>query len=112
MAGMTFKRAYWLTFILLTMSVMLGASTVSPSDPLEQVGSFPRGIEFDYVSWTLNSLGVKLSELALGTANYLPLEEQSNTVLAALDLIRQINQVEAQFNDIYADPNINGPETD
>ncbi|OGO62433.1 MAG: hypothetical protein A2032_03750 [Chloroflexi bacterium RBG_19FT_COMBO_49_13] len=111
MAGMTFKRAYWLTFILLTMSVMLGASTVSPSDPLEQVRSFTRGIEFDYVSWTLNSLGVKLSELALGTANYLPLEEQSNTVLAALDLIRQINQVEAQFNDIYANPNINDPDT-
>jgi hypothetical protein len=110
MAGMTFKRAYWLTFILLTMSVMLGASTVSPSDPLEQVRSFTRGIEFDYVSWTLDSLGIKLGEFALGTANYLPLEEQSNSVLAALDLIRQINQVEAQINDIFADPNINDPE--
>jgi hypothetical protein len=111
MTGMTFKRAYWLTLILVTLSVMLGASIVPPSDPLERVRAFTRDIEFDYVSWTLNSLGTKLGEIALGTANYLPVEEQSKTVLAALDLIGQINEVEAQVNDIYADPTINDPET-
>ena len=111
MAGMSFKRAYWLTFILLLLPIMLGASVVSVSDPLERVRTFTRAIEFDYVSWTLNSIGIKLGEIALGTANYLPLEEQSNAVLAALDLIRRINQVEAQLTDIYADPNISDPET-
>jgi hypothetical protein len=111
MAGMTFKRAYWLTLILVTLSVMLGASIVPPSDPLERVRAFTRDIEFDYVSWTLNSLGTKLGEIALGTANYLPVEEQSKTVIAALDLIGQINEVEAQVNDIYTDPTINDPET-
>jgi hypothetical protein len=111
MTDMNFKRAYWLTFILLILSVMLGASTVSPSDPLERVRTFTRDIEFDYVSWTLNSLGIKLGELALGTANYLPLKEQSKTVLVSLDLIQQINQVEEQINDIYSDPNISDPKT-
>jgi hypothetical protein len=110
MTGMTFKRAYWLTILLVTLSVMMGASTVSPSDPLERVRAFTRAIEFDYVSWTINSLGIKLGELALGTAKYLPLEVQSKTVLATLDLVRQINQVEAQLNDIYADPNISNPD--
>ena len=111
MAGMIFKRAYWLTFILLTISVVLVASTVSLSDPLEQVRTFTRDIEFDYVTWTLNSLGIKLGESALGTANYLPKEEQSKTVLADLDLIHQIIQMEAKLNEIYADPNISDPET-
>jgi hypothetical protein len=111
MTGMTFKRAYLLTFILLTIAVLLGASTVSPSDPLEQVRAFTRGIEFDYFSWTMKSLGIKLGEVALGTANYLPSQEKSNTVLAALDLIRQINQVEYQLKEIYANPNISDPET-
>ena len=111
MAAMTFKRAYWVSFILLTLPVILGASTVSPSDPLERVRTFTRAIEFDFVSWTLNSFGIKLGELALGTSKYLPLEAQSTTVLAALDLIRQINQVEAQLNEIYADPNIGDPDT-
>src|SRR4030065_1848839 len=111
MAGMSFKTAYWLTFILLFLPIMLSASVVSVSDPLERVRTFPRAVEFDYVSWTLNSIGGKLGEIALGTANYLPLEAQSNAVLAALDLIRRINQVEAQLTDIYADPNISDPET-
>ena len=111
MTGMTFKRAYWLTIFLLIMPLTLGASTVSPSGPLERVRAFTRAIEFDYLSWTLNSFGIKLGEIALGTANYLEVEDQSKIVLAALDLIRKINQVEAQLNDIYADPNIIDPDT-
>ena len=110
MAGMTFKRAYWVTFILLAITVMLGASTVPLSDPLERIRTFTRIFEFDYVSWTLNSLGIKLGEIALGTANYLPLEEQSKTVLETLNLIQQINLVEAKINDIYSDPDINNPD--
>jgi len=55
-------------------------------------------------------LGVKFGELALRTAEYLPTEEQSKTVLESLDLIRQINQLETQINDIYSDPNITDPE--
>ena len=110
MTGMSFRRAYWLTFILLLFPILLGASTVSISDPLERVRSFTRAIEFDYLSWTLNALGVKFGELALRTAEYLPTEEQSKTVLESLDLIRQINQLETQINDIYSDPNITDPE--
>ena len=84
MTGMTFKRAYWVTFLLLAMSLMLGASSAPLSGPLEQVRTFTRKIEFDYVTWTLNSLGIKLGEIALGTANYLPSEDQSKTVLETL----------------------------
>lgn len=110
MVGMSFKIAYWVTFILLAMSIMLGASSVPLSDPLEQVRTFTRTIEFDYVSWTLNSLGIKLGEIALGTANYLPPEEQSKTVLETLKLIEQINQVEAELTEIYSNPDISNPE--
>jgi hypothetical protein len=111
MGGMSFRRAYWLTIIIILSTVMLGASVVSPSDPLERTRAFTRAIEFDYVSWTLNSLGIKMGEIALGTANYLPLDEQSNAVITTLDLIRDINQVETQLNDIYADPNISDPDS-
>ena len=110
MTVMTFKRAYWLTIILLGMSVLLVACTVSLNDPLERLHTFTRDIEFDYIAWTLNSLGTKLGESALGLANYLPLEEQSKVVLAALELIRQIKQKEVELTDIYADPNISDPD--
>src|SRR4030065_852837 len=111
MSGMSLGRAYWLTIILLSLPVILAASTVPISDPLEKVRAYTRAIEFDYLSWTLDALGVKLREMALGTANYLPATDQSKTVLSTLDLIRQINQVEAQINEIYADPNNRDPES-
>jgi hypothetical protein len=110
MADMVFKRAYWLTLILLTLPVILGASTVPLSDPLEKVRAFTRAIEFDYLSWTLNAFKVKLGEMALGTSNYLVPEDQSEIVLESLDLIRQINQVETQLNEIYANPEVSDPE--
>jgi hypothetical protein len=110
MSAMSFRRAYWLTIIVILSSVLLGASVVSPSDPLERVRAFTRAIEFDYVSWTVDALGVKLGEIALGTSKYLPLEERSETVIATLELIHEINQVEAQLNDIYADPAIPDPD--
>ena len=109
MAGVSFKSAFWLTIILLMMAMMLGASIVSPSDSLERVRAFTRSIEFDYVSWTLESLGIKLGQTALDVASYLPKGDRSSTVLGVLDLINQINQVETKLNDIYADPNISDP---
>jgi hypothetical protein len=111
MASVSFKSAFWLTLILLMMAMMLGASIVSPADPLEQVRAFTRSIEFDYVSWTIDALGIKLGQIALDTAGYLPEKDRSSTVLATLDLINQINQVEGKLNDIYADPSISDPAT-
>ena len=111
MAGVSFKGAFWLTIVLLMMAMMLGASIVSPSDPQERVRAFTRSIEFDYVSWTLDALGIKLGQIGLDSASYVPQKDRSSTVLAALDLIWQINQVETKLNDIYSDPNISDPGT-
>ena len=93
------------------MAILLVASTVPVSDTLERVRAYTRSMEFDYVSWTIDALGIKLGQIALGTAGYLPVEDRSSTVLSALDLINQINQVEWKLNDIYADPNISDPKT-
>ena len=111
MAGVSFKSSFWLTFILIMMVMMLGKSVVSTSDPLERLGALTRPIEFDYVSWTLNAFGIKLGQIAMGTSGYLSEKDRSSTVLKALDLIRQINQVEGKLNDIYTDPNISDPES-
>ncbi len=93
------------------MVILLGASNVSLADPLERVQALTRPIEFDYLSWTLNALGIKLGQIALGSASYLPEDERSSTVLQSLDLIRQINEVEARLNDVYADPQIADPKS-
>jgi len=109
MTGVSFKTSFWLTIVLMMMVMMLGESVVTMADPLEQLGALTRPIEFDYVSWTLDALGLKLGQIALDTSDYLPEKDRSSTVLEALDLIQQINQAEAKLNDIYADPNITDP---
>lgn len=93
------------------MVILLGTSSVPVSDPLARARAFTRPIEFDYASWTMQAFGIKFSQFALGIAGYLPNQEQSKTVLLALDLINQINQLKSQLNDIYSDPTILDPKS-
>lgn len=109
MAHMSFKRAYWLTIIFLLIPILLGESVVLHSDPRERIHGITHLIEFDYVSWTLDALGIKFGQFALNTAGYLDAAEQSKTVLDELELVGQIKQVEAQLNDIYSNPSISDP---
>ena len=60
------------------MVILLGASNVPLADPLERVRDLTRPIEFDYVSWTLDALGLKLGQIALGSAGYLPEIDRSS----------------------------------
>ena len=111
MTSVRLKRSLKLSLYLLVMALILGASVVPPGDSLERVRAFTRSIEFDYISWTLNAFGIKLGQSALGTAGYMSEGERTRTVLDALDLINQINQVDAKITDLYADPNITDPQT-
>jgi hypothetical protein len=92
--------------------MLLGGSIVSPGDQFERARAFTRAIEFDYVSWTIDALGIKLGQVALGTASYVPESDRSSIVLEALSLTSQINSLEGKLNDIYADPNITDPEAE
>jgi hypothetical protein len=94
------------------MVMLLGGSIVSPGDQYERARAFTRAIEFDYVSWTIDALGIKLGQVALDTASYVPESDRSSIVLEALSLTSQINSVEGKLNDIYADPNITDPEAE
>src|SRR4030043_1884786 len=99
MTGVSFKTSFWLTIILMMMVMMLGESVVTMADPLEQLGALTRPIEFDYVSWTLDAIGLKLGQIALNTSGYLAEKDRSSTVLEVLGILQQINQLEARLND-------------
>lgn len=109
MTGVSFKTSFWITFIMSMMAILLVGSSVPISDPLERVRAFTRSMEFDYVSWTWDALAVKFGQFALDSGNYISVSERSNTVIKFLGLINQINQVNAQLNDLYGDPNIHDP---
>jgi len=94
-------------FLLLQV---LGSGDLTPKDQIEQIRAFTRAYEFDYVSWTIDALELKFVQASLDTEDYLDAPAQKQVVLDYIELVRQIQNVETQLSDIYADPAISNPD--
>jgi hypothetical protein len=90
--------------------LILSFSSLPPGDQLEQVRFFSRPLEFDYVAWTLNAIGVKVSQHALSLDNFLQTETRRQVVLDYLDLAARIRSAEGHLSSIYGDPEIANPD--
>jgi hypothetical protein len=107
---MRLLRAFSVLVFLALMSTLLAASGLLPGEQTERVRSFTRQIEFDYITWTLDALEVKLGQAALGTSAYLSQATRRQQVLDYLTLVVQIQQTEALLAEIYASPDIPDPQ--
>ena len=109
--GMNFRLLFRLLSVIAISVLMLGSSVVLPGNQYEQARLYTRSIEFDFLSWTIKALGIKLEQVALGVESYLPSSQHSDIVLDYLDLVGEISVKEAQLTDIYANPGITNPFT-
>jgi len=100
------RRVLGRLILILCMIFLLGSSTMPPGDNVQQARAFTRRMEFDYVNWTLDALGVKLNQLALGTADYLSQDQRHQLVVEYLTLVTRLQQIEAQLSDVYSDPGV------
>lgn len=100
-------KALW---ILLSI-VLLAGSTVQLRDQDDHIYLFTRQDEFDFAGWTVDALLVKLEQLSLGAAGYLPEAERQAQVLAYLNLVQEARQLETRLADIYADPSLSDKES-
>ena len=100
-------KALW---ILLSI-VLLAGSTVQLRDQDDHIYFFTRQREFDFAGWTVDALLVKLEQLSLGAAGYLPEAERQAQVLAYLNLVHEARQLETRLADIYADPSLSDKES-
>jgi hypothetical protein len=98
-----------LLFFIMVSILLLGASSVPPGDATEQVRAYTRGIEFDFVAWTLDAVGVKIGQSAAGLISYLSDETQHRLTLEYIQLVDQIQQQEGKLYEIYADPSVTDP---
>ena len=89
--------------LILLSQVILAANPVL-TGASEQVRTYTRSIEFDYIGWTLDAAFVKLKEAVLGTDRYLSEVGQSRVVRDYMDLVQQIQSGEGQLSILYADP--------
>lgn len=88
---------------------LLGSSTVPLTDQTEKVRVYTRTIEFDFVSWMLDALWLKVSQVALGTSQYLEPANQHQLVVGYLDLVGEISRLNSQITTIFADPKVSDP---
>ncbi|MEA3350087.1 MAG: hypothetical protein U9Q82_05655 [Chloroflexota bacterium] len=99
-----------LTFITLVVLILLQRSVMETGDKTEQVRAFTREIEFNYIDWTVNAAQIKLGQISLGAAGYLPPDSKRQIVLDYLDIVEQIYRQEWYLDEYYADPDIVDPE--
>jgi hypothetical protein len=105
-----FLRAIETGLFLLFFTLLLAGSNLRISIDLSDAARrFTRPVEFDYVSWTLNALGVKLGQAALDSPFYFNGSAQHQVVVDYLHLIDAILQDEDKLNLVYTDPNVKDP---
>jgi hypothetical protein len=107
---MFWRKIFSLSGYLLMCIFYLGASVLPPGNPIERVRAFTRQIEFDYIGWTGNAVGIKLSQTATRSALFLDPAGQRRQVLDYLKLVEQIQDLDSQLNRIYADPSVENPQ--
>lgn len=103
------SRALLRLTLILLMTLTLRAGDLIRADLPSQVRQFTRPWEFDYVSWTLGALWAKERQAVLDLPRYLTPAQQRRAVLNYLDLVRQLDQVEADIAEFYANPAVKNP---
>jgi hypothetical protein len=86
-----------------------GSSLLISLKPSEAARRYTRSVEFDYVSWTLEALGVKLDQAALDSPNYFSESASHQIVVDYIHLMDGILSSEDQLNKLYSDPQVQTP---
>lgn len=104
------KRTFWLTLICTITMLVCTQSTPQLNGTVERVRVFTRSIEFDYVTWTLDAIGLKTAQSILGLPAYISTPEAKALVLEYAEKIQKKQQLENVILQIYSDPNLKNPD--
>jgi hypothetical protein len=93
---------------VLLLAVLLGGSFVRITEPEQQVRAFTRGIEFDFLSWTVDAAVLKIEQTVLGVDGYIAKPSRGRLVRDYMQLVRDIQSKEGQLSILHADPDSEG----
>ena len=102
-------RASWIAEYIVIIVLAVAALTGSaprPQDEVDRVRAYTRDIEFDYVSWMLNAIDLKIQQGAVGLPGYLDREQSTRAVSDYMHFTQQIIDAEDALNRVYADPSV------
>jgi len=93
----------------LIICLIFSGSTLIISDQKATLRLFTRTFEFDYLNWTLDALGIKISQASISSPFYFNGPDQHQIVLDYLKLYDEIAQKEYQIRMIFSDPGVSDP---
>ena len=91
------------------LSALLTGDVYLATDFTSRVRAHIRNTEFDFLGWTWDAAGVKLGQASLGEQAYAAEAARSAYVLDYFDQRRQVEQLEGQIANRYADPQVTDP---
>jgi hypothetical protein len=96
--------------VFIFIMILGGSSQILSSDPKDAARRFTRQDEFDFVSWTVDAIGLKLGQSALGSPYYFTETSRHQTIVEYMRLIESILKDENQLDLIYSDPTVSNPQ--
>jgi len=104
----------WIAALRLALTIALiaalGDGTERDTSLSARITALARDHLFDYAAWEVEALWGKLCESVLGVGPYLDDEQGRALLLAYLETLSAAQEVEAQIERLYADPDVPDPE--
>jgi hypothetical protein len=107
-ARITFRVAYRLA-LLIVFLLVLGNGEVRDVSLQARVTAIARPDLFDYVSWEVHALWGKAGQQLFGVEPYLPDQTQHDQVIGYLQRLNDLQDVEAEIEQLYTDPSVSDP---
>ncbi len=105
----------WLYFWAFCLLFMLAVAVPGARPDQQSLGFVTLGIArehlFDFVNWEASALFDKAANAAVAAQHYMTEAERTQYARDYLQLVYDIGQLEAQVQEIYADPGTDDPET-
>jgi hypothetical protein len=105
------RRKAFLTLGFLLLLNLLAASTLEYRHSADRVRRYTRTLEFNFVTWTIDAVLVKLEQFGLGATGYLQDSHHEQVVRSYFTVLEEATQLEGQIAVIFADPSIEDPQS-
>lgn len=86
---------------------LLPRSMILTSDQWYRIAYLTSAYQFDYIGWEINALRAKFNQTLYGQHPFIDEAQQVALVRAYMADVQQVRRLEAQINQIYADPAVN-----
>jgi hypothetical protein len=95
--------------LLLLFPFLVIGSDLVISGEKDLIREITRPAEFDYVTWTIDSLALKVGHLSTNFVQFLEKNQQIQMVMDYLVSVENYNALSAKIGNIYANPTISNP---